>query len=209
MATLNSLKKSFKDAVGNLSSDKKAELYFQDRKQYIKLIMQGEQRKAMKLLKRNDKFYEEHYYEDPNLFHQAHHKYLDWSQDYLFFQHNQETIAGVDRERNIFEFHLEIIETLESFLKDYKQFEAKELLDYSLELVKTFKNRLNKDITEYNTVILPELERSIEENEYFKENDYFQDLDPIGYKNISWREYLTKRRNIGTNNGPVSLMEKE
>ena len=34
--------------------------------------------------------------------------------------------------------------------------------------------------------VIPELERQVEDNEYFKQNNYFEDVDELGYKNLSW-----------------------
>lgn len=207
MANIQTLKNTLKKAVAGLSTDKKAELYYQDRKQYIKYSMQGEQQKAMELLKRNDNFYKEYGREDPNLFHQAHHKFLDWSHEYTHFQHYQGLIAEADREKDIFKQQLEVMEGLDLMLKNYKDFRDETSINNALEIVEIVKTRLSNQVKEYDEII-PELEQQLEENEYFKKHDYFQDVDPIGYKNISWKEYLTKRCNIGTNNGPVSTQEK-
>lgn len=150
-------------------------------------------------------FYKEHYHEDPDAFHKAHHKYMNWSHDYTHFQHQQGVIVEADRERSIFKFDLEVMETLEYFLTNHKQLGRKKSLEYAFDVVRSFRDKLIRDIAEYNAVIIPELERRIEDNEYFKEHDYFRDVDPIGFKNISWKEYLDKRCNIGTNNGPVKF----
>lgn len=199
MVNLHGIKKSLKNVVSTLSPDKKAELYFQDRKQYIKLGMQGEPKKALELLKRNDRFYDEHYREDPNSFHLAHHKFLKWSHDYTYFQHQQGIIAFTDREKIIYESHLEIIETLEYCLKVYKEYclneqndkEFSDFFDHMLVMVSKFKIRLNNEVRSLEDVI-PEIEKIVEDNEHFKEHDYFQDIDSIGYKNLTWDKFYNQ-----------------
>lgn len=201
MVNLQKIKNTLKNAVSGLSSDKKARLYFQDRKRFMKLEMEGQHKKAMEVLKNNDEFYKKHQREDPHTFHKAHHDYLNWSHDYTYFQEHQGTIAYADREKEMFQDGLKIIEFIESSLHLYRECKDEDFMEHALELIGTCKKRLNHDIKHYTEDLIPELERQIEENEYFREHDYFQDVDPIGYKNISWKEYLAIRCNIGTNNG--------
>lgn len=208
MRNLQNIKKNLKGAVNELPSDKKAELYSEDRKRYIKLGMEGKQKKAMELLKRNDEFYKEYSGEDPNVFHQAHHKFMNWSHDYTYFQFFQFMIATADREKDIHEFHLEIVETLKSLLNNYQQFQEKEFLDYALRLVEAFNERLSKDLTEYNNEIIPGIKQKVMDNEYFKEHDYFKDVDPLGFKNITWDEYYAQKCKLLSIDIP-KLEEKE
>ncbi|AEG17319.1 hypothetical protein MSWAN_0273 [Methanobacterium paludis] len=47
------------------------------------------------------------------------------------------------------------------------------------------------------------VEQQVETDEYFKKNKYFQDVDNLGYRDLSWKKYMAYMCNIGTNNSPV------
>ncbi len=68
------------NAVSSLAGNQKAELYYQNHKRYLKLIMEGHEDKALEVLKRSDGFYTEYYTEDPQAFHRAHSKVPEWEQ---------------------------------------------------------------------------------------------------------------------------------
>jgi len=92
MANTKKIQNEMKNVVSKLSPDQLAEIYFQDRKRFIKLCMNGEKNKAINLLQKDDNFYKNNYQKDVDLFHKSHHKYLDWYSDYLYFTMLRELI---------------------------------------------------------------------------------------------------------------------
>ena len=51
MANIKKIQKEMKNVVSKLSPDKLAEIYFQDRKRFIKMGMNGEKNKAIESVK--------------------------------------------------------------------------------------------------------------------------------------------------------------
>ncbi|MGA2676999.1 MAG: hypothetical protein ABSE83_08920, partial [Methanobacterium sp.] len=141
--------------------------------------------KALMALKRGKKIYKNGYRKDPNLFHDTHYKFIYWTTDYMFFQQLQALIASADREKSIVKFDLKVMEALEYFLINYQENRSENSIVRALNVVQSVKNRYVKGMKEFEWVI-PELERQVEDNEYFKQNNYFEDVDELGYKNLSW-----------------------
>lgn len=207
-ASLQKLKTKLEKAVSSLSPENKAELYFQKRKHAIKVGMQGEQKKFMEMIKKCDEFYNEHaegtdYY----TFHNAHHKFLDWQTDYIYFRQYQHLLAEADREKDIYKFDLQIMETLEYLLRHQKELGSDFAIGKTLEVVSKVKERAKTAIKEYDETI-PQLEQQVETDANFKKNDYFKDIDNLGYKNLSWNEYLVGICNTGTKNGSKEIIGK-
>jgi hypothetical protein len=200
---LQKLKNNLKNVVSTLPPESKAELYFQKRKHSLKLGMQGEQKKFIESIRKCDEFYKENAIgENYHSFHKAHHKFLDWSTDYVHFQRYQQLLASADRERDIFKSELQVIKTLDYLLDNYKTLGFDFTMDNALEIVKIVKERTEKTIKEYDETI-PQIEQQVEDDEYFHKNNYFQDMDVLGYRDLSWKKFRGYMFNIGTNNGPV------
>lgn len=187
-AGLNKLRNNVKKAVSTLPSKSKAELYFEKRKNSLKLGMQGEQKKFKEAIRKCDEFYEENAIgEDYYSFHRAHHKYLDWSTDYTHFRGYQQLLAGADREREIYKQELKVMNTLEFILKHHEELGPDFTVNKCLELVSRVRKRDETTVNEYNETI-PQLEQQVEDDEVFQKNNYFQDVDTLGYK-----DYLGKK----------------
>lgn len=202
-AGLQKLKNNVKKAVSTLPPENKAELYFEKRKHSLKLGMQGEQKKFLEAIKKCDEFYEENAIgDDYYRFHRAHHKYLNWSTDYTHFRGYQQLLAGADRERDIYKQELKVMDTLNYLLENYKTLGFDFTIENALKVVKTIKKRDETTIKEYDETI-PQLEQQVEDDEVFQKNNYFRDVDTLGYKDLSWRKVLDYMCNIRTNNGPV------
>jgi len=75
MVNIKKIQNEMENVVSKLSPDKLAEIYFQDRKRFIKLGMIGEKNKAIELLKKNNDFYKSNYHKDEDLFHKSHHNF--------------------------------------------------------------------------------------------------------------------------------------
>lgn len=192
---LNNLRKNIKNTVSSLSPENKAELYFQKRKHSVKLGMECNERKFKEATRKCDELYNKNvngpeYYN----FHNAHHKFMDWTTDYVYFQRYQDVLAGADRERSIYKSNLQMIETLEYLLENYDELGHDFTMDNSLKMLKMVKDKTETTIKEYNETI-PQIEQQVEDNEYFRKNNYFQDVDSLGYKNLSWKKFMNYRCN--------------
>ena len=202
-AGLNKLRNNVKKAVSTLPSENKAELYFEKRKHSLKLGMQGEQKKFLEAIRENDEFYKENAIgEDYYSFHRAHHKYLSWSTDYVYFQGFQQLLAGADRKREIYKRELKVMNTLEFILKHHEELGPDFTISKCLWAVSKVRKRYETTIKEYDETI-PQIEEQVETNEHFQKNNYFQDVDTLGYKDLTWKKLLDYMCNVGTNNGPV------
>ncbi len=200
---LQKLKNNLKNAVSTLPPESKAELYFQKRKHSLMIGMQGEQEKFIEAIRRCDEFYNENAIgENYYSFHQAHHKFLDWNIDYVHFRGFQQVLASADRERDIFKSELQVMDALDHLLENYKTLGFDFTIDNALEMVKIVKKRTEKTIKEYDETI-PQVEQQVETDKYFKKNNYFQDVDNLGYRDISWKEFMEYMCNVGTNNSLV------
>ncbi len=201
-AGLQKLKNNLKNAVSTLPLESKAELYFEKRKHSLMLGMQGEQEKFTEAIRKCDEFYKENaegndYYK----FHKAHHKFLNWQTDYIYFRQYQHLLAEADRERDIYKFELQVMDTLDHFLENYKTLGFDFTIDNALKVVKIVKERAETAIKDYDETI-PQLEQQVENDEYFQKNNYFRDVDNLGYRDLSWKEFMDYMCNVGTNNAP-------
>ena len=178
MANLKKIKNELNDVVSKLSPDKLAEIYFQDRKRFIKLGMNGEKNKAIDLLKKNDDFYRNNYNKDVDLFHKSHHKFLDWYFDYLYFMMFRELIARAKKEQKYQDQEILFLQYVESCIETYQHTKEEILLKNVLRVLKPRKHRLNDNLNDFPDVIKA-MESQIEENKYFKKHDYFEDVDPV------------------------------
>jgi len=203
MVNLNKIKNEIKDTMSKLSPDKLAEIYFQDRKRFIKLGMQGEKKKALDLLRRNDNFYKDNYHKDKDLFHKSHHKYLDWYSDYMYFKMLQELIARAKKEEEYQNQELVFIEYIELCIEIYQYSKDEKLLKNILNVVKPRRQRLKDNLNDFPDVIKA-MESQIEDNKYFKEHNYFEDVDPLGYKELDPELWYKVTVNQWSNNGPIT-----
>lgn len=188
MTNLQKIKHNFQKTVFNLPSSKLAEIYFLERKEFIKKGINGQKTKALAALNRSNKLYRENSYKDPNLFHKAHHRYLDWHTDYLYFQMQQDLIANAKREEEHRKNDLDFIKSTTFLLRFSMDNKDNETIEWVLEsLEKWIKHRV-EELSEYPGII-KEIEDNIETNEFFKEHNYFKDVDPIGFRDLSWKKY--------------------
>lgn len=202
-AGLQKLKNNVKQAVSTLPPKSKADLYFEKRKNSLKLGMQGEQKKFKEAIRKCDEFYEENAIgEDYYSFHKAHHKYLSWSADYIHFRGFQQLLAGADRERDIYKQDLQAMDTLKFILEHHEELGLDFTINESLRLVNRIKKRDESTIKEYDEMV-PQIEQQVEDDKYFEKANYFQDVDTLGYKDLSWKKVLNYMCKIETNNGPV------
>lgn len=182
----------------------KADLYFQDRKMFIKTLLQGERDNAMKLLEKNNDFYKENYRLDPDTFHSAHHKYLNWYSDYQCFERHRSLIinARMDLNRLIYDAKLldHVDESINSYLESGDKQELYNLLD---ELYEKKESNYKESLDLCDTILT--IEDQIKEDETYEQHNYFQDVDPLGFKDLNPRKYFDFMCNISSNNGPVKF----
>ena len=203
MANIKKIQKEMKNVVSKLSPDKLAEIYFQDRKRFIKMGMNGEKNKAIKLLKKNDDFYKINHQKDEDLFHKSHHKYLNWYYDYLYFTMLRELIARAKKEQESQDQERMFLQYIEKCIETYQHTKDEEILKNVLKVLKPRKKWLYDNLNDFPDVIKA-METQIEENKYFKEHDYFEDVDPLGYKNLDPELWYKITVNQWSNKGPIN-----
>lgn len=204
MANLQQLKNKVNNLVSGLSANKKAELYFQDRKRYVKLSMEGNHAKALKVLNESDDFYKRYQWEDPQAFLNAKWKFIHWWDDYQCFKQYQDSLADADREYKCRKNDLQVIESILKVLHFYEEDNDEELLKELMIALNNFIAKKNKELSEYPSII-KSIESKVGNNPYFKQNSYFEDVDQLGYKNIDWETYLEYRNKVNSNGGPIVL----
>lgn len=197
MVNLQKLKNKVSKTVSKLSPDKLAEIYFMDRKRYIKEAWYGDPKKAKEILRKNNQLYEDKYLKDMDLFHKSHHKYLDWFGDYHWFMDFQDLIANAKREQHLRENDLTIFKSILQLLILYQESKNENSLKKLIESVEIVVNKRDEELSEY-PMIIEGLESQIEKNQIFKDHDFFQDVDPLGYKDFSWEEFMDVKCNMAS-----------
>lgn len=208
MVSLEKIKNNLNDTISNLSPNKKAELYYKNRKRFIKLGLDGERNKALELLKKNDEFYREHYQEDPDLFHKAHHKFLDWYSDYQYFMQHRELLISAKRDQSYLAGDMNLIIYIKQYIESYLKTEDKKQLTILLKMLKERENSTFRELLEMNDVI-QDIMVQIESNQFYKKHDYFQDVDPLRFRDLSLESYFNVRGNSWSNNGPEKINRGE
>ena len=188
MTNLQKIKHNFQKTVSSLPSYELAELYFLERKEFIKQGLNGQKTKAMAALHRSNKLYKENYYKGPDLFHESHHRYLDWHTDYLYFQMQQDLIANAKREEEHRKKDLDFIKSIKFLLRLSMENKDNETIEWVLESLKKWIKHRDEELSEYPRIIKG-IEDTIESNEFFKEHNYFKDVDPLGFRDLSWKRY--------------------
>jgi hypothetical protein len=94
------------------------------------------------------------------------------------------------------------MDALDHLLENHKTLSFDFTIDNVLKIVKIVKERDETAIKEYDETI-PQIEQQVEDDEYFQKNNYFQDMDVLGYRDLSWKKFMNYMCNIGTNNNPV------
>lgn len=207
MANIQQLKNKVNNLVSGLSPNKKAELYFQDRKRYVKLSMEGNHTKALKVLNESDDFYKRYQREDLQAFNNAKWKFIHWWNDYQCFKQYQDSLADADREYKSRKNDLTIIECISEMLLIYKESKDEEQLNRLIDILASVIEKWTDEISDY-PLIISSIESEVENNHYFKDNNYFEDVDQLGYKNIDWKTYFEYRTKVNSNGGPIIPEDK-
>ena len=83
---INIIKNELNRTVDNLPIEDKTDIYFESRKKSLKHFNHGEVEAGYKEVLRGDKLYTENRH-DARMFHEAHHKYLEYTSTYDHFKY--------------------------------------------------------------------------------------------------------------------------
>lgn len=195
MTNIRKLENDLDNTVSSLSAHDLAEHYFNMRKRCIKLVNEGKCTQARKLFNKNNKFYDTHSIKNPELFHEYQHKFIDWFFHYTCFREFQAILALAERDKKALESELKKTKNLKKLFKEkQKEIDNKEL-DKLLNQVETIIKELNNKIKNFS-IEISEIEAEIEKNKDFILYNFFEEVDPIGYKNINWIDWINSKEKI-------------
>ena len=114
----------------------------------------------------------------------------------------RELIARAKKEQEYQDQEFIFIQYVESCIETYQYTKDEKLLENVLKVLKPRKQRLDDNLNDFPDVIKA-MESQIEENKYFKKHDYFEDVDPLGYKELDPDLWYKITVNQWSNNGPI------
>ena len=115
----------------------------------------------------------------------------------------RELIARAKKEQESQDQERMFLQYIEKCIETYLQTKDEEILKNVLKVLKPRKKWLYDNLNDFPNVIKA-METQIEENKYFKEHDYFEDVDPLGYKNLDPELWYEITVNQWSNKGPIN-----
>lgn len=169
------IKNDLNKTMERLSVEDLSELYFESRKKALKHLNYGEIEKSYNEILKGDRLYHKNASrDDKRLFHKAHHRYLEYNCTYDHFKYFRALLMAQNTETYGFTMVLAQLKRFKKELKN-KGIDSEDLINFIDNEYEREYKYLKKSVS-----VLVHMQHDLMQMDYFKEHNYFEDIDPFG-----------------------------